>query len=301
MEQLAGKDFDYYTKVITEAMSGLSLREIGLYVHMKSQSKDWRFNMQYMAEQLGCSVYQVRINIKKLISKGLIERIQTRVKGLLGYVYKVRDKQGEVRDDAYLMHRREEIVTYTEVKLPEIKNTEIKKIAEPMEVEVEEKKQWRELFEGNENLINKFISDRKRWLANCDHYKKLGRLPSELEVENHINRKLNDENSGMETRINEFIANERKREKTKAEVKQQSEITEAKRLEIEMKDIISKEKIALSRKKLPNFWKGQTGFFGLGFFKAKVEAEQSIKDELEKIEAKYQAIYKPLIEKAKNE
>jgi predicted transcriptional regulator len=296
--------FDYYTKIINEAIEGLNPSEMGVYLHMRSQNPDptkWEFDLEYMATKLKVTYYQIRKLVRQLISKGLIERIQKRVHGFIKYEYKVRDRKGEVRDDATLMkkhlHKGEEIKEKPTMEIVE----KVETVPTKAEGVAVKKTEWKVLFEGNEQLIDKFIADRKKWLSNCDHYKKLGRLPFDLEVENHINRKLNEINSDMGARIIEFIEVESKREKAKIEVQQQSKIPEWKRLENEMKDKIHFEQIAVSRKLLPNFWEKVSGSLCIGSLKEKIEAEQVIRKELDEITGKYQTIYNPLIEKAKNE
>lgn len=303
MEITAEKEFDYYTKVINKAMEGLNPAERGIYQYMRSQNPDptkWEFNLEYMATILNVTYYQIRKLVKQLISKGLVERIQKRVHGFIKYEYKVRNKKGEVRDDAKLMKRRPQ----SEEPVKEKVITEVIETVETPSIKVEkkekiEKKEWRALFDGKERFIEKFISDRKKWLSNCDHYKKLGRSPSDLEVENHINRKLNDENSDMEARINEFILNELRKGEIKIERESSQEISDVRKLEIEKKDKILMAKTNLSKERFPEHWGKPRELGDREWLLERKRLEATIKLELDAIEEKYNQEYKTLLEVAR--
>jgi predicted transcriptional regulator len=287
----------YYTTIIKEAVEGLNLHERGLYEYMRGQSENYRFNVGVLAKELKSTVYKIRKTLRGLITQGIIQRIESRTKGFIQYLYKVFDKKVEVRDDAMKMRKTIEDTAKVITKTVEIPSE--KTVVEKEKIK-EHRKKWVDLFKGNEDLIQKFISNRKKHLATTTYYQQRGGDVMDAEVEKHIDNKLNEANSTMEGIITEFIKTElTKRQAKVAEEVSTQTITEYRRLEIELREKVLAEKAALSKEKYPDLWARRPELVNREWTKEKKELEINLATEFIGIEEKYNEIYKPLLEQAK--
>jgi predicted transcriptional regulator len=292
-----------YTLTFNDAIEGLTQEQIGLYLYMKQQAKSYKFKVPVMSSILKSSVYKIRKTLNQLIELGLVHRVEERVNGFLSYIYRALDHKEDVKDDAVLMKRKGSKKTIENEPIEEIKKNEPKKEVEQKKVvEKDEQKDWVVLFKEHEDLIPEFVEYRKKWLKKCEFYKNTPELVTDSAAKHNIQRKMNEENSTMPELISEFIKSKIVASQAKSEAIKETSLTEAQRLKNEMTDKINEERIKLSKEKFPDFWSRKTtGFFDIGFMKERAVLEATIKEDLDEIRRKYEAIYKPLIENAKNE
>jgi hypothetical protein len=181
-------------------------------------------------------------------------------------------------------------------------------VVEKIEIIVEtkeqvEQKDWRVLFEGQEDLVEKFIENRRKFLQGCSLYKDNSKTVTDVIVDAHIQRKMNEDNTKMPQMIAEFVKLELDKFVKIESVKVVKEyaLSETQKLKNEMVDKIQSEQKELSKARLPELWERLTKSFSFGSMKERQEAEKVIKPELEAITKKYETQYKLLTGKCLNE